>query len=112
MLSTCTFFFFQAEDGIRDVAVTGVQTCALPISDASLRLPRGEELSADPVRARRTTLELRQRLLPRDASARRAGILGLARQPTRLHRIRTRVHLRLARALGHEIGRASCKERV
>src|SRR2546429_6326317 len=26
-----TFFFFQAEDGIRDVAVTGVQTCALPI---------------------------------------------------------------------------------
>src|SRR2546422_10260106 len=27
----CVFFFFQAEDGIRDVAVTGVQTCALPI---------------------------------------------------------------------------------
>src|SRR5256884_7796966 len=27
-------FFFQAEDGIRDVAVTGVQTCALPISAA------------------------------------------------------------------------------
>src|SRR2546429_5887853 len=26
-------FFFQAEDGIRDVAVTGVQTCALPIFD-------------------------------------------------------------------------------
>src|SRR5690606_40160918 len=36
--STCTciysffFFFFQAEDGIRDFHVTGVQTCALPIS--------------------------------------------------------------------------------
>src|SRR5205809_1210660 len=29
VLSLC--FFFQAEDGIRDVAVTGVQTCALPI---------------------------------------------------------------------------------
>src|SRR2546422_4337148 len=29
-----SFFFFQAEDGIRDVAVTGVQTCALPISPA------------------------------------------------------------------------------
>src|SRR2546429_6735085 len=29
-------FFFQAEDGIRDVAVTGVQTCALPISDEEL----------------------------------------------------------------------------
>src|SRR5438105_15743488 len=27
------FFFFQAEDGIRDPLVTGVQTCALPISD-------------------------------------------------------------------------------
>src|SRR3989442_11444229 len=28
----CLFFFFQAEDGIRDADVTGVQTCALPIS--------------------------------------------------------------------------------
>src|SRR3712207_7483388 len=27
----CCFFFFQAEDGIRDIGVTGVQTCALPI---------------------------------------------------------------------------------
>src|SRR2546429_3097400 len=31
------FFFFQAEDGIRDVAVTGVQTCALPIFDLAAR---------------------------------------------------------------------------
>src|SRR5690606_39731515 len=30
-------FFFQAEDGIRDFHVTGVQTCALPISDGSVR---------------------------------------------------------------------------
>src|SRR5216683_3998091 len=29
------FFFFQAEDGIRDLIVTGVQTCALPISRRS-----------------------------------------------------------------------------
>src|SRR5229473_8328078 len=29
-----SFFFFQAEDGIRDKLVTGVQTCALPISTA------------------------------------------------------------------------------
>src|SRR2546430_7485649 len=28
------FFFFQAEDGIRDLTVTGVQTCALPICTA------------------------------------------------------------------------------
>src|SRR2546429_5564639 len=32
MCDNSLFFFFQAEDGIRDVAVTGVQTCALPIS--------------------------------------------------------------------------------
>src|SRR5205823_10852882 len=30
------FFFFQAEDGIRDKLVTGVQTCALPISQPAL----------------------------------------------------------------------------
>src|SRR2546430_13532894 len=30
--SCVMFFFFQAEDGIRDLTVTGVQTCALPIS--------------------------------------------------------------------------------
>src|SRR2546428_172348 len=38
------FFFFQAEDGIRDLIVTGVQTCALPISRARERaaaLPAG-----------------------------------------------------------------------
>src|SRR2546430_11271096 len=39
-ISICTtmcfvfFFFFQAEDGIRDLTVTGVQTCALPILPA------------------------------------------------------------------------------
>src|SRR5438874_4897903 len=32
------FFFFQAEDGIRDLYVTGVQTCALPISIGVHRL--------------------------------------------------------------------------
>src|SRR2546430_13430019 len=31
LLSVFIFFFFQAEDGIRDLTVTGVQTCALPI---------------------------------------------------------------------------------
>src|SRR2546421_1232569 len=33
--SLIVFFFFQAEDGIRDLIVTGVQTCALPISSQS-----------------------------------------------------------------------------
>src|SRR2546430_10186637 len=32
------FFFFQAEDGIRDLTVTGVQTCALPICVVTVRL--------------------------------------------------------------------------
>src|SRR5690606_39525104 len=40
------FFFFQAEDGIRDFHVTGVQTCALPISAS-----RGEALGDGPVGA-------------------------------------------------------------
>src|SRR3712207_8421693 len=55
------FFFFQAEDGIRDIGVTGVQTCALPISRFSAIKIKGEraydlardgevpELSARPV---------------------------------------------------------------
>src|SRR5205823_7744649 len=41
------FFFFQAEDGIRDKLVTGVQTCALPIS-----FPRSVTRPAFPVRGR------------------------------------------------------------
>src|SRR5256885_3224827 len=32
------FFFFQAEDGIRDYKVTGVQTCALPISNSCAQI--------------------------------------------------------------------------
>src|SRR5689334_23679001 len=40
------FFFFQAEDGIRDGTVTGVQTCALPISKGSISfLITGDEES-------------------------------------------------------------------
>src|SRR5205809_6692214 len=58
------FFFFQAEDGIRDVAVTGVQTCALPISFRNLRkdamrllaviafAQQGEEIGHDEERRR------------------------------------------------------------
>src|SRR2546430_6618681 len=35
------FFFFQAEDGIRDLTVTGVQTCALPIYGRQRSFRRG-----------------------------------------------------------------------
>src|SRR5437879_12236883 len=43
------FFFFQAEDGIRDTSVTGVQTCALPIWQrlGKLRALREREHGAD-----------------------------------------------------------------
>src|SRR6185437_9601439 len=41
------FFFFQAEDGIRDKLVTGVQTCALPISDEANRLTLQREAWLD-----------------------------------------------------------------
>src|SRR2546426_2640745 len=48
------FFFFQAEDGIRDYKVTGVQTCALPISAACKgRALRPVELLEAPVPERR-----------------------------------------------------------
>src|SRR2546422_4000737 len=42
------FFFFQAEDGIRDVAVTGVQTCALPISEGSRAKPGNGIMKTNP----------------------------------------------------------------
>src|SRR5688572_13226081 len=67
------FFFFQAEDGIRDLTVTGVQTCALPISSrlsASGNVPQlsrlrdrsalGETLAAADA-SRRASLQSRSR---------------------------------------------------
>src|SRR5215471_3437080 len=68
------FFFFQAEDGIRDLYVTGVQTCALPISAAWTR------------RASRSWLTTNEkaRHLPRggarDAGARTGGRRGRRRR--------------------------------
>src|SRR5215475_9503579 len=50
MFSIFFFFFFQAEDGIRDFHVTGVQTCALPI------LPDGLRWIEVPVMREETTL--------------------------------------------------------
>src|SRR2546430_8481312 len=41
------FFFFQAEDGIRDLTVTGVQTCALPISRQQPGVVEPERSGAD-----------------------------------------------------------------
>src|SRR3989449_1176084 len=60
------FFFFQAEDGIRDVAVTGVQTCALPISSMTVPLdwangvcpPSGQVKTSVPLSVVNTTMVL------------------------------------------------------
>src|SRR5690554_6496665 len=54
------FFFFQAEDGIRDADVTGVQTCALPISGAV----RGRKLPLQQRRERQAGPAQGQELLP------------------------------------------------
>src|SRR5690348_18327235 len=77
------FFFFQAEDGIRDGRVTGVQTCALPIFRG-----RGAR------RAGRAGAPGRDR----------HGLAGRDRGP--------RLLVHGGPALGPEIGRASCRERV
>src|SRR5215475_461312 len=49
------FFFFQAEDGIRDFHVTGVQTCALPICRRDKPVEEANKTTA-PERRRRTGL--------------------------------------------------------
>src|SRR5256884_256440 len=56
-----SFFFFQAEDGIRDVAVTGVQTCALPISFL-MASAHGAGLMVVPVLLRSNTVEAQSRI--------------------------------------------------
>src|SRR3712207_8152714 len=43
MITIVKIFFFQAEDGIRDIGVTGVQTCALPISIKAKELFRNDK---------------------------------------------------------------------
>src|SRR5207245_10876371 len=47
------FFFFQAEDGIRDATVTGVQTCALPIWRCSRRCGSSRRRTSRPTRPTR-----------------------------------------------------------
>src|SRR5687768_18114196 len=65
------FFFFQAEDGIRDVAVTGVQTCALPISWSSIGMTSGGRRSAPTGTSPRPT-SARSRASSRRSSTKRS----------------------------------------
>ena len=61
----CVFFFFQAEDGIRDSPVTGVQTCALPIYVAGkVRLMPDEFLNVELASIGNTTEEFKNYLEP------------------------------------------------
>src|SRR2546425_8309813 len=68
------FFFFQAEDGIRDKLVTGVQTCALPISMSYCTTARPGCSPAIPVFAYKTASATRAGPSPR--SARSSKVVG------------------------------------
>src|SRR5690606_40984146 len=88
-------FFFQAEDGIRDFHVTGVQTCALPISPASPAAPPA------PARGRASPA----------AAARRRRPTAAAAPPAPRPATRESIRPDMPRPVP-EIGRASCRERV
>src|SRR2546430_8354085 len=88
-------FFFQAEDGIRDLTVTGVQTCALPISVGHMGL---------------TVLLPLLKLLATMYIALVFFILFVLVPILLLARIPLKPFVQVA--LEPEIGRASCRERV
>src|SRR5258706_3853801 len=73
MVRILCLFFFQAEDGIRDWSVTGVQTCALPISAAREGRSRGDCARRAP--GARTELPARSVLQERDAHNLRGSFL-------------------------------------
>src|SRR5229473_5476097 len=90
------FFFFQAEDGIRDKLVTGVQTCALPICRAFARRGGALRGSPEPPRARHRPQA--------DARLRRGGLVRGRGRPGRGDpgggRVHDSVHRGLARRGG------------
>src|SRR5207248_3712215 len=75
------YFFFQAEDGIRDRTVTGVQTCALPI--CARRSRRSLKDSKRPLRNRGLTRRPAKLSLPRTPPKQPMPILPTRRSPTR-----------------------------
>src|SRR5207244_9892502 len=93
---------FQAEDGIRDDLVTGVQTCALPISGIlreDLRASLGRRVRAETFRAALEELVTQKKLDSPGELVKKAGS-EIALQPEE------------AKAKDQiEIGRASCRER-
>src|SRR2546430_4581168 len=94
-LVTPYVFFFQAEDGIRDLTVTGVQTCALPIFAEGLTEPGAREVTASyRSSGRLMTYEGCSYLLPTVLLCEKA-----------LHSLANKEFM-------FQIGRASCRERV
>src|SRR2546430_12243641 len=91
-LITLCFFFFQAEDGIRDLTVTGVQTCALPIS-----LPDIASIGSP-----EAVVRTRPDVAAAERQAAAQGALVGAAKSSYLPKI----------SIGGKIGRASCRERV
>src|SRR5438309_7690616 len=103
------FFFFQAEDGIRDGTVTGVQTCALPIWPTSSAKTR---IAAPPSPENKGALLFSFNLPATDDEKIQLAGEG----ETNFIRLERTYHVKLlTRTPGitiQEIGRASCRERV
>src|SRR5256886_11809760 len=94
ILTQSVFFFFQAEDGIRDLTVTGVQTCALPICEDDGSLFCDYFNVTD------------------EGNFEGENILNITEpieNVAKRHGVATEV---AAGAIDREIGRASCRERV
>src|SRR5258708_15422638 len=94
---TIRLCFFQAEDGIRDDLVTGVQTCALPISVVPAVRGHHRDLR-DHLGIQRTQLE--------------SGTCRAAASTQESERGTAAKVLRLVQSRFWKIGRASCRERV
>src|SRR5207245_8181257 len=93
-------FFFQAEDGIRDATVTGVQTCALPIS-SSFGSRRSGAGACDARRGRKAGRQRLENLKPADR---------VRAVDSKSHAGRTG-HTPLCAPAPRQIGRASCRGR-
>src|SRR5206468_9455702 len=94
--------FFQAEDGIRGLIVTGVQTCALPILPRKDKMlaPRYQDTASDRIPVARTG---DGRVQVRVIAGESLGTPGV---------IDTRIPILYLHVTLNQIGRASCRERL
>src|SRR2546430_16216436 len=97
-------FFFQAEDGIRDLTVTGVQTCALPIFKVDCGLHRAGVDPASPYALS----------VARELGEERGLVFdGIVSHSGHAYRTTSKPEAAVvAESERSEIGRASCRERV